>query len=66
MTMIRPHVIRGKKQLRCLAAAARQEIFDVLEQMGTVSVHDGFLLDLKSEGPEAAALFMRVASSFAS
>jgi len=31
-------VICGKKQLTCLAAAARQEIFDVLEQMGTVSV----------------------------
>ena len=38
MTTIRPHVIRGKKQLTCLEAAARQEIFDVLEQMGTVSV----------------------------
>ena len=37
MKTIRPHVIRGKKQLACLAAAARQEIFDVLEQMGTVS-----------------------------
>lgn len=38
MPAIRPHLIRGKKQLACLAAAARQEIFDVLEQMGTVSV----------------------------
>jgi DNA-binding transcriptional ArsR family regulator len=34
----RPHVIRNKKQLSVLAAAARQEIVDVLEQMGTVSV----------------------------
>ena len=32
-----PHVIRGRKQLACLAAAARQEVFDVLEQMGTIS-----------------------------
>lgn len=38
MTTARPHVIRGNKQLACLTAAARQEIFDVLEQMGTVSV----------------------------
>ena len=38
MSSIRPYVIRGKKQLACLAAAARQEIFDVLEQRGTVSV----------------------------
>jgi DNA-binding transcriptional ArsR family regulator len=30
--------IRGEKQLAALTAAARQEIFDVLEQMGTVSV----------------------------
>jgi predicted ArsR family transcriptional regulator len=34
----RPYVIRSKTQLKCLAAASRQEIFDVLEQMGTVSV----------------------------
>jgi len=33
-----PHVIRTPKQLGALAAAARQEIVDVLEQMGTVSV----------------------------
>ena len=32
------HLIRSKKQLAALAAAARQEIVDVLEQMGTVSV----------------------------
>lgn len=38
MSRIRPHLICGKKQLACLAAAARQEVFDVLEQMGTVSV----------------------------
>jgi len=38
MTMTRPYVIRGRKQLECLAAAARQEIFDVLEQIGAVSV----------------------------
>jgi DNA-binding transcriptional ArsR family regulator len=31
-------LIRSEKQLAALAAAARQEIFDVLEQMGTVSV----------------------------
>jgi DNA-binding transcriptional ArsR family regulator len=33
-----PHLIRSSKQLAALAAAARQEIIDVLEQMGTVSV----------------------------
>jgi len=31
-------LIRSKKQLAALVAAARQEIVDVLEQMGTVSV----------------------------
>lgn len=35
--MARPHLIRSERQLTCLAAAARQEVFDVLEQMGTVS-----------------------------
>src|SRR5258708_3778839 len=38
MAKTRPHVIRGARQLAALAAAARQEIVDVLEQMGTVSV----------------------------
>jgi DNA-binding transcriptional ArsR family regulator len=33
-----PHLIRSGKQLAALAAAARQEIVDVLEQMGAVSV----------------------------
>lgn len=33
-----PYLIRGSKQLAALAAAARQEIIDVLEQMGAVSV----------------------------
>jgi predicted transcriptional regulator len=32
------HIIRGGKELAALTAAARQEIIDVLEQMGTVSV----------------------------
>lgn len=32
------HLVRSKRQLAMLAAAARQEIVDVLEQMGTVSV----------------------------
>ena len=32
------HIIRGGKQLAALTAAARQEIADVLVQMGTVSV----------------------------
>ncbi|MGH9702882.1 MAG: winged helix-turn-helix domain-containing protein, partial [Candidatus Acidiferrales bacterium] len=32
------HLIRSETQLAALAAAARQEIVDVLEQMGTVSV----------------------------
>jgi DNA-binding transcriptional ArsR family regulator len=34
----RPFLIRGETQLAALAAAARQEIVDVLEQMGAVSV----------------------------
>ena len=34
----RPFLIRSERQLGTLAAAARQEIVDVLEQMGTVSV----------------------------
>jgi|SRR5215471_1410072 len=34
----RPHVIRSAKQLAALTAAARQEIVDALEQLGTVSV----------------------------
>ena len=38
--MRRAHLIRGSKQLACLAAAARQEVFDVLEQMGAVSAAD--------------------------
>jgi hypothetical protein len=33
-----PHLVRSGKQLAALAAAARQEIVDVLEQMDTVSV----------------------------
>jgi len=33
-----PYLIRGETQLRALTAAARQEIVDVLEQMGTISV----------------------------
>lgn len=32
------HVIRGKKELAALVSGARQEIVDVLSQMGTVSV----------------------------
>ena len=32
------YLVRSEKQLAALAAAARQEIVDVLEQMGTVSV----------------------------
>jgi DNA-binding transcriptional ArsR family regulator len=35
---IKAPLIRSEKQLAALAAAARQEIFDVLEQTGTVSV----------------------------
>jgi DNA-binding transcriptional ArsR family regulator len=35
---IRAHLIRSEKQLAALAAAARQEIVDVLEQLGTVPV----------------------------
>jgi predicted ArsR family transcriptional regulator len=40
MTMpdTRSHLVRSKAQLDALAAAARQEIVDVLEQIGTVSV----------------------------
>jgi hypothetical protein len=38
MANVRPHLVRGEKQLAALAAAARQEIVDVLEQLGTVSV----------------------------
>ncbi|HWG20580.1 MAG TPA: helix-turn-helix domain-containing protein [Terracidiphilus sp.] len=33
-----PFVVQGKKQLSALASSARQEIVDVLSQMGTVSV----------------------------
>jgi len=33
-----PYVIRSARQLAALTAAARQEIVDMLEQMGTVSV----------------------------
>lgn len=36
--MTRTHKIRNIRQLATLAAAARQDIVDVLEQMGTVSV----------------------------
>ena len=32
------YLVRSTRQLATLAAAARQEIVDVLEQMGTVSV----------------------------
>jgi DNA-binding transcriptional ArsR family regulator len=35
---MRPHAIHTPAQLKALAAAARQEIVDVLEQLGTVSV----------------------------
>ena len=38
MAKRRAYLIRSDKQLAALAAAARQEIVDVLEQMGTVSV----------------------------
>jgi DNA-binding transcriptional ArsR family regulator len=38
MTHIRPHPIRNEKQLAVLQAAARQEIVDVLAELGTVSV----------------------------
>src|SRR5258708_38220571 len=34
----RSYLVRRTRQLATLAAAARQEIVDVLEQMGTVSV----------------------------
>ena len=36
----RVHMIHTATQLKALAAAARQEIVDVLEQLGTVSVAD--------------------------
>jgi len=38
MPTTRSHLVRSKAQLAALAAAARQEIVDVLEQIGTVSV----------------------------
>lgn len=38
MPKTRPYLIRSETQLAALAAAARQEIVDVLEQIGTVSV----------------------------
>lgn len=38
MPKTRPYLIRSETQLGALAAAARQEIVDVLEQIGTVSV----------------------------
>jgi len=38
VTKTQTYLIRDEKQLAALAAAARQEIVDVLEQMGTVSV----------------------------
>lgn len=38
MSNTRSYVVRSTRQLAALAAAARQEIVDVLEQMGTVSV----------------------------
>jgi len=38
VTKTQTYLIRSKKQLAALAAAARQEIVDVLDQMGTVSV----------------------------
>jgi DNA-binding transcriptional ArsR family regulator len=34
----RAHLIRSERQLSALTAAARQEVVDVLEQLGTVSV----------------------------
>ena len=36
----RTHLIRSQRQLRVLTAAARQEVVDVLSQMGTVSVSE--------------------------
>ena len=38
MAKARLHLIHSEKQLAALAASARQEIVDVLEQLGTVSV----------------------------
>ena len=38
MSNKRSYLVRGARQLAALAAASRQEIVDVLEQMGTVSV----------------------------
>lgn len=38
MAKVQPHLIRSEKQMAALAAAARQEIVDVLEQIGAVSV----------------------------
>ena len=37
-TRLRRHVIRSEKQMKALVSAARQEIVDVLADMGTVSV----------------------------
>jgi DNA-binding transcriptional ArsR family regulator len=38
MGATRTHLIRSEKQLAALTAATRQEVVDVLEQLGTVSV----------------------------
>jgi len=38
MRTIQPYLVRSEKQLAALAAAARQEVVDVLAQLGTVSV----------------------------
>ena len=38
MAKSRPYLIRRETQLKALTAAARQEVVDVLEQMGTISV----------------------------
>src|SRR5689334_18235710 len=38
MTRAKVHIIHSDQQLSALASAARQEIVDVLAQMGTVSV----------------------------
>ena len=38
MSATRTHLIRSEKQLAALIAATRQEVVDVLEQVGTVSV----------------------------
>src|SRR5512146_1874610 len=40
MGPIRMHLIRDARQLAALTAATRQELVDVLEQMGTVSVSE--------------------------